>query len=191
MAVLTPRYRDAFKPTLLSSPALKVTDEQKDFIKTVLDYACSDSQFSKKAYDAIVYILTNGSVVAPVVGLLNPSSATIGDASFTLRVVGTGFDAQSQIIWNGSPEPTTYVSATELTTLVNMETATTPAAIPVSVYSGMSVMSNVLTFTLSAPAVRSVSTPKAAEKKFDAPKFGPELTKQEAELKADKNAAKE
>jgi hypothetical protein len=167
MAVLTPRYRDAFKPTLLSSPALKVTDEQKDFIKAVLDYACSDSQFSKKAYDAIVYILTNGSVASPVLGLLNPSSATIGDASFTLRVIGTGFDAQSQIIWNGSPEPTTYVSATELTTTVNMATATTPAAIPVSVYSGSSVMSNVLTFTLSAPAARGAVTAKGTDAKAE------------------------
>src|SRR5678816_2221276 len=56
----------------------------------------------------------------PTTTALVPSSAKLGDPSFTLHVQGTGFVPGSVILWNGSPEPTTFVSATELTTLVNM-----------------------------------------------------------------------
>jgi hypothetical protein len=71
--------------------------------------------------------------IPPTIASLNPASAAIGDPSFTLHVIGANFRANSVINWNGSPEPTTYVSPTELTTQVDMSTATTPTAIPVTV----------------------------------------------------------
>ena len=86
---------------------------------------------------------------APTLTSLTPSTAQIGAPSFTLHVIGTGFRADSVILWNGSAEPTTYVSPTEITTLVNMTTATTPAAIPVAVQTAGGLVSNVLTFTLT------------------------------------------
>jgi hypothetical protein len=52
---------------------------------------------------------------------LEPSSAEIGDESFTLHVHGTGFGPEAKIIFNGHEEPTTFVSTTELTTGVNMD----------------------------------------------------------------------
>jgi len=84
----------------------------------------------------------------PTVGSLNPTSAKLGDPNFTLHVLGTNFGPGAVIVWNGSPEPTTRVSATELTTLVNMTTAQVAMPIPVSVRSAYGEESNAVTFTI-------------------------------------------
>jgi len=77
---------------------------------------------------------------------LNPPSAVIGDPDFTIHVLGQGFDVDCQIIWNGSPEPTTFVSATELTAGVNMATVVGPATIPISVRNKDGMDTNALDF---------------------------------------------
>lgn len=69
----------------------------------------------------------------PVVSALVPDTAALGSPDFTLHVQGSFFQDGDQIIWNGSPEPTTFVSPTELTTGVNMATAMVAMTIPVSV----------------------------------------------------------
>ena len=88
---------------------------------------------------------------APTVTSLVPSTAALGSPSFTLSVMGMGFTADCVILWNGSPEPTVVVSATELTTGVNMATAELAVTLPVAVRSGISeedyAMSNELAFT--------------------------------------------
>jgi hypothetical protein len=71
--------------------------------------------------------------VAPTVTALVPNTAQLGTPSFTLHVMGTGFDEASVIVWNGAPEPTTFVSPTELTTGVNMDTAISAVTLPVAV----------------------------------------------------------
>src|SRR4029453_16429414 len=78
---------------------------------------------------------------APVVAALEPDTAALGDPSFTVRVLGTDFAADAVIVWNGGDEVTTYVSATELTTGVNMATVTVAIAVPVAVRNG-AVLSN-------------------------------------------------
>lgn len=90
--------------------------------------------------------------VPPVLTALLPTSAKIGDPSFTVHVTGTGFRAGCEILWNGSPEPTTLVSPTELTTEVNMATAEVPMPIPVVVRTLGGLVSNTLTFTLQPAA---------------------------------------
>jgi hypothetical protein len=89
--------------------------------------------------------------LAPVATALAPSFAKIGDPTFTLHVTGSGFRPDSVILWNGSPEPTTVVSPTELTTVVNMATAQVAMAIPVVVRGPLGTpVSNALTFDLQA-----------------------------------------
>ena len=146
---------DPFIPKLKNSPALRVTEEQKFYLREVLDICCSDSKFAEKAYKAILFSLTSNSAKDPVVTSLNPTQATLGDPSFTLHVIGTGFDTASQIIWNGSAEPTTFVSETELTTGVDMSTAVNAVDIPVVVENRFGVWSNPLTFTFLAPLAPS------------------------------------
>jgi hypothetical protein len=85
---------------------------------------------------------------APVVTALVPDSAVLGSPSFTLHVHGTGFAPDAVIVWNGSDEPTTVVSATEVTTGVDMTTAAVAVAIPVAVRNG-DVVSDALPFTFT------------------------------------------
>jgi hypothetical protein len=90
----------------------------------------------------------DGLAPAPVLTTLTPPSAKIGDPNFTLHVAGTGFRSGDVILWNGSPENTTFVSPTELTTGVNMATAQVAMPIPVAVRTVTGLDSNILTFTL-------------------------------------------
>lgn len=85
--------------------------------------------------------------------LLEPTEAVCGDADdVELHVHGSGFTAESVITFNGGDEPTTYVSETELTTIVKPSTATTPGAYPVTVRNGTGPESEALNFEfLAAP----------------------------------------
>ena len=140
-------YQDPFSPILFSSPALAVTDEQKMYIREVLSIGASDEQFADKMYRAITKILTGGSVRVPTVTSLVPDSAEIGDPSFTIHVHGTNFTSGSKIIFNGYEEPTTFVSATELTTGVDMSVWTAPSLpLPVAVQDENGVISNAMNF---------------------------------------------
>ena len=102
-------------------------------------------------YEAVIYfdLLKRFKVPPPSLSSLVPSSAALGSPSFTLHVHGTGFDPASQIIWNGSAEPTEYISDTELTTEVNMDTASVAVDIPVVVQNGFGVQSAPLIFSLT------------------------------------------
>lgn len=167
--LVRPRYTDPFKPTLLSSESLKISDEQKQYIRWILDRACSDSRFAQKAYDAISVVLTGGSVKVPVVAALTPSSVVLGQPSFDIHVIGTGFVQGSLIIFNGFEEPTTHVSDTELTTGVNMPLWLAPAIVPISVMSPDGVTSNSMMFEFKSSA-RVASTAKEEQKLVDKPK---------------------
>lgn len=156
MGMVRALYQDPFSPVLFSSETLILSEEQKFYVNRILHTACSDTKFAEKAYAAIQFVLTGGSVSIPVVSSLSPSSAMLGSPSFTLHVVGTGFGVESVIVWNGGTELTTFVSDTELTTEIDMSTAQVAIDLPVSVQTGLGVMSNVMTFSLTDPADRTV-----------------------------------
>jgi hypothetical protein len=95
---------------------------------------------------------------APVIDELIPDGATIGDADFTLDVVGTGFSANSVIVFAGHDEPTTWNEEDgTVSTGVNMAVWLGPDAVPVAVRNG-SAVSNTLDFTFSEepPVTRKV-----------------------------------
>jgi len=60
----------------------------------------------------------NSANPAPAISSLSPQVVMSGSATFTLTVNGSGFIGGSVIHWNGATLPTTYVSATQLTTSV-------------------------------------------------------------------------
>ena len=69
------------------------------------------------------------------VASINPNTAAVGAAPFTLTVTGTGFTADSVVSFDGDERPTTYVSATQLTAAIASPVA--PArTVPVTVDSG-------------------------------------------------------
>jgi hypothetical protein len=89
----------------------------------------------------------------PTVTALTPNTAAIGVPSFTLHVMGTGFVPGAVIVFNGYDEPTTRVSATEVTTGVDMTVWTAPSApLPVLVRNpnGKASASKPFTFTAAA-----------------------------------------
>jgi hypothetical protein len=93
-------------------------------------------------------------VAAPVaaVTLLQPTSAAIGDPSFMLRVIGSGFAETSVIVFADQEEPTTFVSENELTTGVDMSVWLGPdPAIPVLVRTAGAEDSNTVTFAFTEP----------------------------------------
>jgi hypothetical protein len=98
----------------------------------------------------------------PVLTALVPAQATLGDPSFTLAVQGSNFDDGAVIVWNGSDEVTTFVSATAMTTEVDMTTAQAAMLLPVQVRNLDATLSNTLEFQLlaapePAPAVPTLT----------------------------------
>lgn len=69
----------------------------------------------------------------PTVTSVSPTSAAIGGPDFILYLMGNGFTEASVLLFNGGEEVTTYVSPTELSTIVKPSLASIPLVVPVSV----------------------------------------------------------
>jgi hypothetical protein len=73
-----------------------------------LTLACG---YSKKNYTPVA-----GSM--PAISTLNPDSANVGAAGFTMTINGTNFAAKAVVNWNGAAQTTTYVSGNQLTAAI-------------------------------------------------------------------------
>lgn len=90
--------------------------------------------------------------VAPVISTLSPATAIANDPTDIEMIVdGTGFTAQSTIVFNGFDEPTDYISPTQVRTGVRPSLFEVPADCPVEVRNGTGI-SNSLTFSFTAAA---------------------------------------
>jgi hypothetical protein len=73
----------------------------------------------------------------PTIESLDPDEADAGDAEdITMHVRGSGFTAQSVIVFNGHDEPTVFVDEGDITTIVKPSLFTVPAVCPVLVKNG-------------------------------------------------------
>ena len=63
---------------------------------------------------AVSFTISSPPNPVPTVTSLSPSSGSAGGPSFTLTVTGTQFISTSQVLWNSSQVPTTFVSSTSL-----------------------------------------------------------------------------
>lgn len=88
---------------------------------------------------------------------LSPSSINAGGPAFTLTVTGTSFTSQSTVLWNGQPQTTTFVSATQITAQIPAANITTPGSATVSVSDPTYGTSNSLTLTINVPPL-AIST---------------------------------
>src|ERR1700760_4929552 len=61
---------------------------------------------------------TGPGTVTPSVRSVSPTSVVAGSSATTLTVTGTGFTSTSVVQVGGVPEPTTFVSSTQLTAVV-------------------------------------------------------------------------
>ncbi len=69
----------------------------------------------------------------PTLTSLNPASLAAVHLDTPVSPIGTNFMPSSMIIMNGNPERTTFISSTELRTIVLASSFTAPATIPVQV----------------------------------------------------------
>jgi trimeric autotransporter adhesin len=96
-------------------------------------------------------------VVAPTITSLSasttslPSTPFCGPAGLTLTVNGTNFVNGLVVNWNGSPRPTTFVSATQLTAAITAADAAFPGTAAITV-SNATTTSNSATFSMTTPA---------------------------------------
>jgi hypothetical protein len=86
----------------------------------------------------------------PVLSSLTPDTAVSGDPDFDLSCAGTYFTPDCLIMFGAVAEPTTFVSATELTTIVK-PSLFAPAVVPVTVRNGP-MNSDAVDFTFTAAA---------------------------------------
>ena len=90
----------------------------------------------------------------PALSSLSPSSANTGSPAFTLSLSGSGFISSSQVFWNGSALPSTYVSGISITAQVPASNLASPGMVSVTVQtpSPGGGTSSALSFTISNPA---------------------------------------
>ena len=95
----------------------------------------------------------------PSITALQPQSVTAGAAAFTLTVNGTGFNSASIVSFNGSSQPTTLISGTQLSAAISAAEVANAGIVPVYVTNpgpggGTATTVN---FTINAAAAPQVS----------------------------------
>lgn len=88
--------------------------------------------------------------VAPTLDELEPSTAELGGADFTLHLLGAGFTPASVIYFANQPEPIVFVSAEEITTVVKPSLGWGAVTVPVLVKNGAESSAS-LDFTFTEP----------------------------------------
>ena len=91
------------------------------YTDTITMEGCYDSACTEQIEDSPQAIKVIYSVQADPVTLtsISPSAVLAGSAGLTLTLTGTNFSTNSIVNFNQSPEPTTYVSATQLTATID------------------------------------------------------------------------
>ncbi len=69
----------------------------------------------------------------PQISALSPSSASAGGPGFTLTVTGSHFAPGAQILWNGTPQPTQFVSSAQVTAQIGPDLLVNGATVGVAV----------------------------------------------------------
>jgi membrane-bound inhibitor of C-type lysozyme len=98
---------------------------------------------------------------APVISGLNPPSAVAGGPAFQLTVTGTGFVGGSTVMWNGSPLATGFMSATQITALIDASLIANPGVANVTVQNPGAPLSAASKLNVNGPTITSL-TPATA-----------------------------
>jgi len=104
-------------------------------------------RFSKQK---VIWRGTSKSAVTPTLASISPNTAVKGGADLTMTCTGTGYVAGvTRIVFNGGDEPTTFISATQVSTVVKPSTVTVAGAYPVLVRNGAQISTTPRTFTFT------------------------------------------
>lgn len=98
------------------------------YTDTITIEGCYDSACTNQIQDSPQTIKVTYIVQADPVTLtsISPSAIVAGSAGFTLTLTGTNFSKNSIVIFNQSPQPTTFVSPTQLTATIDASMLVTP-----------------------------------------------------------------
>ncbi len=99
---------------------------------------------------------TNPVVATPNIATLTPDNTGAGAPSFNLTITGTAFGANSVVYFNTVAQPTTFVSATQVTAMIPATAVANAGMMPVYVrvtvtgqYGSTSQNSNTVNFTVN------------------------------------------
>src|ERR1039458_5973278 len=107
--------------------------------------------FLESNADRIVKVQLSAAVSAPMITSLGPNGSTAGGPAFTLTVNGAGFVSGATVQWNGSPLPTMFGGATQLTATVAASLISSAGTATVTVVNPGGLTSNAATFTITVP----------------------------------------
>ncbi len=111
---------------------------------------------------AVTFTVIN---VAPVLNNIVPNTLPAGGPAFIVMVNGSSFVSTSQVLWNGSPRPTTFINSGQLQANITANDIAAPGSANVSVFTpapGGGVTSNAV-FTIADPTpVISGTNPASA-----------------------------
>jgi IPT/TIG domain len=105
------------------------------------------------ASPSVDFAITGPSAPSPSIGSLSPSSATAGALDLQVLVRGSGFAANSTVLWNSIPLATSYLSGSAVIALVPAADMATAGSAEVSVMTPApgGGTSSTSTFTINAP----------------------------------------
>lgn len=109
------------------------------------DQGCTQQTTNSPQTVHVQYTVTGASLSLTA---LSPSSAVAGAAGFTLTAAGSGFTSQSQVMWNGVPETTTFVTSTTISAQVPAADIANAGTANISVADATRGTSNSLPFTI-------------------------------------------
>jgi hypothetical protein len=89
----------------------------------------------------------------PVLNSIDPSTAVLGDPDVTMTCVGSKFTPNSVIMFADNPEPITFVSSSEISTIVKPSLGWGAVSVPVFVKNGLKESAK-LSFTFTEPLGR-------------------------------------
>ena len=107
------------------------------YTDTITMEGCYDSGCSQQLQNSPMTIKITYVVKADPVTLtsISPSGVVAGSPGFTLTLTGTKFSKDSVVIFNTFPQPTTYISPTQITANIAADMLVTPEEGPVTVES--------------------------------------------------------
>ncbi|HVB88281.1 MAG TPA: IPT/TIG domain-containing protein [Candidatus Dormibacteraeota bacterium] len=105
------------------------------------------------ASPSVDFAINRSNAASPSVSSLSPSSATTGAPDLQVVVRGSGFVANSTVLWNSIPVATAYLSGSQLIAVIPAGDLATAASVDVSVMTPApgGGTSSASTFTINAP----------------------------------------
>jgi hypothetical protein len=123
------------------------------------------AQASNAQLEAILNPLLQSSSNMPILRSISPSSLSAGSSGQTIALTGTNFFSDSQVQFNGSNRPTTFVSATQVTVQLSASDLAQAGSQNLTVVNteGLGWTSNPVTLTVNAtnPTLTAISPTSA------------------------------